>query len=87
VARGRCSWRAAVRERRVNESPNFETTAAFYKDPLDVVHLKGVVKAGTGTVFTLPVGYRPTTGGCWGGLRNGSPAIICFNANGWIYQN
>jgi hypothetical protein len=57
------------------------------KDPLDVVHLKGVVKAGTGTVFTLPVGYRPTTGGCWGGLRNGSPAIICFNANGWIYQN
>ena len=70
-----------------NESPNYESTAAFYKDPLDVVHLKGVVKDGTATVFTLPAGYRPTKGSCWNGLRNGSIAIVCFNANGWIYQN
>lgn len=36
-------------------------TAAYRKDPLGVVHLKGSVSTGTiGTaVFTLPVGYRP----------------------------
>jgi hypothetical protein len=71
----------------INESPNYEATAAFYKDPLDVVHLKGVVKDGTGTVFTLPAGYRPTKGSCWSSARNGAVAYICFNANGWVYQN
>lgn len=40
-------------------------TAGFYKDPQGRVHLKGLVKGGTvaagatGTVFTLPAGYRP----------------------------
>ena len=36
-------------------------TAAFYKDPFGVVHLKGMVKSGTvpSTVFTLPTNYRP----------------------------
>lgn len=37
--------------------------AGYYRDPLVVVHLRGVVKSGTvasGTpIFTLPVGYRP----------------------------
>ena len=43
------------------------TSAAFWKDPLGVVHLKGVIKnaggAGIGsntTAFVLPAGYRPT---------------------------
>ena len=44
------------------------TTAAFYKDPWGVVHLKGVVSGGTvanspvvasGTIFWLPCGYAP----------------------------
>lgn len=36
--------------------------AAFYKDAFGVVHLKGLVKNGTAatSIFTLPVGYRPT---------------------------
>lgn len=36
-------------------------TAAFYKDPLGRVHLKGLIKFGTisTTAFTLPEGYRP----------------------------
>lgn len=37
-------------------------TAAYYKDTIGVVHLKGLVKhatTGLGTVFTLPAGYRP----------------------------
>ena len=36
-------------------------TAAFYKDPWGVVHLKGTVKNGSphGTIFMLPCGYGP----------------------------
>jgi hypothetical protein len=34
-------------------------TAAYYKDKRGIVHLKGLVKNGTGTIFILPVGYRP----------------------------
>jgi hypothetical protein len=36
--------------------------AGYYKDPFGVVHLRGLVKSGTipSTIFTLPVGYRPT---------------------------
>jgi hypothetical protein len=33
-------------------------TAAYYKDKQGIVHLKGLVKNGTGTIFTLPEGYR-----------------------------
>ena len=40
-------------------NPN-EVTAAFYKDPFGVVHLKGIVDNGSGTIFTLPAGYRPS---------------------------
>lgn len=37
------------------------STAAYYKDPLSVVHIKGFVKNGTlaQPVFQLPIGYRP----------------------------
>jgi len=42
-----------------------QADAAFTKDATGVVHVRGVVKSGTvspttGTVFTLPVGFRPT---------------------------
>jgi len=35
--------------------------ASFYKDPLDVVHLRGNINTGltATTAFTLPLGYRP----------------------------
>jgi len=38
------------------------STAAFYRDPLGVVHLKGrIFNAADGTVaYTLPAGYRPS---------------------------
>ena len=44
---------------------NFEggfSSAGFYKDPWDRIHLRGMVKGEStvaGTIFTLPVGYRP----------------------------
>lgn len=40
--------------------------ARYYKDPLGIVRLKGLVQSGTvagdstGNIFTLPAGYRPT---------------------------
>ncbi len=37
------------------------STAGYYKDPLGIVHIRGMVKDGTAdtAVFTLPAGYRP----------------------------
>jgi hypothetical protein len=44
-----------------NEDPAGEVTAAYYKDPFGVVHLKGLVASGTNEViFTLPAAYRPS---------------------------
>lgn len=46
-----------------NFDPNSSTTAAFYKDPLGVVHLKGTIATNaagnSAPAFTLPAGYRP----------------------------
>ncbi len=33
--------------------------AGYFKDSQGIVHLRGLVKSGTGTIFTLPAGYRP----------------------------
>ncbi len=43
-----------------------ETSAGFYKDPLGVVHLKGVVSrtGGSDIAFTLPAGYRSSKATC-----------------------
>lgn len=53
---------------------------AFFKDPFGVVHISGTVKSGTvgggANVFTLPVGYRPST------VRNF--AIVSNNAFGKV---
>ena len=41
--------------------PGF-STAAFFKDPLGLVHLRGAIEDGGNgnTAFTLPAGYRPS---------------------------
>jgi len=46
----------------VNYGTTFDT-AAYYKDALGIVHVKGLVKSGTATaaIFTLPTGYRPAS--------------------------
>ena len=33
--------------------------AGYFKDSLGIIHLRGLVKNGSGTIFTLPEGYRP----------------------------
>lgn len=35
--------------------------AGYFKDVIGIVHLKGVITGGSGTMFKLPVGYRPKT--------------------------
>ena len=67
----------------VNESPTSETTGAFFKDPWSVVHFKGIITSGTGVIFTLPSGYRPTKIPCIPTWRHGAVAYICVDsANG-----
>lgn len=42
-----------------------EPALSFYKDPLGIVRIRGLIKSGAvnSVVFTLPVGYRPNIGG------------------------
>lgn len=37
--------------------------AGYRKDANGFVHLKGMIKSGSSTMFTLPVGYRPKVDG------------------------
>ncbi len=74
------------------------TTAAYFKDSLGVVHLKGLIKNGTinASAFTLPVGYRPaeptmfSTASSGGGgadrIEIGATGVvnIVVTANGWV---
>lgn len=50
-----------------NENPTSLSTAAFFKDPFGVVHLKGsaVRSGGAGIITTLPAGYRPPKTACF----------------------
>jgi hypothetical protein len=73
-------------------------TAGFCKDMCGIVHVKGFVKSGAGTVFTLPKGYRPartqlmptmTHNNVLGRIqidRDGSITISLLGAgtNGWV---
>jgi hypothetical protein len=38
---------------------NSYNPVGYFKDSLGVVHLRGLVKGGSGLIFTLPSGYRP----------------------------
>lgn len=68
-----------------NESPSGETTAAFYKDPFGIVHLKGIVTGGASStvIFTLPEGYRLTKSGCFATIRE---RYVCIYNDGAVRQ-
>lgn len=61
-------------------------TAAFYKDPFEVVHLKGQVvrSGGTGVIFVLPPGYRPAQVTCMPTVLGSGPAAtsVCAFTTG-----
>jgi len=66
-----------------NQAPAVETTAAFYKDPSGVVHLKGIVTGGAaGTdIFHLPPGYRGTKSACIATIVN---SYVCIFSDGAV---
>ncbi|MBD1836135.1 hypothetical protein H6F61_26485 [Cyanobacteria bacterium FACHB-472] len=55
-------WQApALQNGWVNTTTNY-SPAGFYKDPFNIVHIRGIVSAGTTSlIFTLPLNYRPPT--------------------------
>jgi len=64
--------------------PNF-ATAAFYKDRLGVVHLRGSVDGGTNNaIFTLPPGYRPARNLVAVIHRFSGPASMIIRADGGV---
>lgn len=59
--------------------------AAGYKRVGDFVYVRGTLKDGTGTAFTLPAGYRPSavvTFGSWSSVHAG----ILIDAGGAVSQ-
>lgn len=43
----------------VNYDSTFNTQAGYYQDDSGNIWLRGLVKSGSGLIFTLPAGYRP----------------------------
>jgi hypothetical protein len=71
-----------------NDNPSTETTAAFYKDPFGVVHLKGVVDGippYTPHIFELPSGYRPTNALVLATSASGASAYVFIFGTGDVY--
>jgi hypothetical protein len=59
------------------------TSAAYYKDTIGVVRLKGMVKSGTTTtVMTLPVGYRPDATLRFASVYNGAFGYVQVDSSG-----
>ena len=62
----------------------------FWLDPLGIVHLRGVVKSGTvatgstGTIFTLPDGYRPAFEEIFAVASNGAFGVCRVLADGSV---
>jgi hypothetical protein len=56
-------------------------TAGYYKDAQGIVHIQGLVKSGTvdTTIFTLPIGFRPTLFEIFVGLCNSSNTYSRIN--------
>lgn len=63
---------------------NFQT-ARFYKDVTNHVRINGRVKSGTGTIFTLPAGYRPSQTNVFA-CTCGGPGVarVDVNADGTV---
>lgn len=63
-------------------------SAGYFKDSHDVVHLRGMIKDGTATsgttLFTLPVGYRPTARELFNVQSNGALGRIDVLSTGSV---
>lgn len=54
-------WASPVLQNNWSDYGNGYAPAAYTKTSSGLVVLKGMVKSGSGTIFTLPTGYRPAT--------------------------
>jgi hypothetical protein len=63
-------------------SPN--PVASFMIDSTGRVHLRGTVTGGTGTIFTLPVGYRPVYTWRLPTTSNGAVALVTVDSSGAV---
>jgi hypothetical protein len=73
----------------MNNWSNFETgtsTAAFYKDTLGVVHLKGIIEGSKDSTaaFFLPVGFRPAKFSSFPTVSTSPLAVITVGPNGEV---
>ena len=61
-------------------------TAAYYKDPFGIVHLKGLIASGTlqAAAFTLPAGYRPSGTEVLTATSNESYGQVRINSSGQV---
>jgi hypothetical protein len=82
----------AFRENWSNTTFSFEdTTAAFYRDPYGVVHLKGTVAGGTvstygGRLFDLPCGYGPSKVSHHAVMSNNALGQVMIMYDPWFYE-
>ncbi len=72
-----CAWH--------NSNPGF-SSAAYYRDPTGVVHLRGDVQRPPGctgpytpVIFVLPVGYRPASGEIFAAVASDQAATVYIN--------
>ena len=64
-------------------------TIQYMKDSMGFVHLKGLCKSGTlpGTIFTLPVGFRPTRRQLFISMSNSTYGRCDVAADGQVIAN
>lgn len=70
-----------------NESTNTYKDIAYYRDYTGRVFLEGCAQRNSGTdtiMFTLPVGYRPSSGVGFVHALQGQPAVMLVNAVGTV---
>jgi hypothetical protein len=70
-----------------NNRPDTDATAAFYRDPYGVVHLKGSIKCsgdpgGSYPIFELPAGYWPSKLQWWLASADNGPATVVAENDG-----
>ena len=70
----------------VNYDAVNESVAGYYKDAMGVVHLKGTLKGGvgSGTIWNLPAGYRPSERQWFATSINSSFSYVAVYTNGNI---
>lgn len=68
-----------------NYDPGYEV-ARYWKDPMGLVHIQGMVKDGTigSPIFTLPEGYRPRNRMLYVTMANGAIARVDVLVDGTV---